>query len=342
MNKNSVILDDLELDQSSEDRARTRNKSVGIVLFVVAAALGLLRIVAFFLSDILDSLEFSPLENEYTINALFTVFSQIVVCFLLPLLIYILYQKNSAKQVFLDSNFKKPNALVMLLCIPLGVGFYFMTIYLVNYWLSLLINTGYTYTPSYSLYPKSFNPLLFLLSIFLTAVLPAFCEEFLMRGMFLTALKKSFGTFGTILLAGVAFGLFHQNIIQLFYTAVFGGFMAFLVLRTGSIYPAMVVHFVNNAISVYLGYDDYYGWGVAKAMQNALNVPYIVILFFIIGVGIIAGTAALIIKLTKKDSQQKPPLVLYKPSVRENSGHIGAIFIAASATLFTFLFGFIL
>src|SRR5690606_12881917 len=118
---------------------------------------------------------------------------------------------------------------VMLLCIPLAVGFYLLSLYLASYWLSLLTSIGYTYTPSSSILPSKFNPLMFILSLLLTAILPAFCEEFLMRGVFLTSLRQSFGTFGTILLSCVAFGLFHQNIVQIFYPAVFGGYIAFLV-----------------------------------------------------------------------------------------------------------------
>jgi membrane protease YdiL (CAAX protease family) len=216
-----------------------------------------------------------------------------------------------------------------------------VTMFVSVYWQSLLSMMGYTASSGESLYPDVFNPLMFIGSLVLTAVLPAICEEFIMRGNFLNSLRHNFKSYGAVVLASVAFGLFHQNIDQLFYTAVFGGLAAFLVIKTGSVFPAMVVHFVNNTLSVLIGYADNYGWGLARFVNGMFELPPLLVLLILLllGGGIVTGGIAIIIKQSKKVGSHTPILRLYKPSLRENAWYVGAIAAAAAATVFTFIFG---
>jgi len=272
-------------------------------------------------------------------DAIFTVVTQVFVCFLIPLLTYLFYQKRTVKEIFADANYHKVSWKILLCCVPLAIGCYLFTIYVMNYWLSTLIGLGYTYRPASSSYPAAFSPWLFILSIFLTAVLPGFCEEFIMRGNFLTSLRHNFKSFGVIILASMAFGLFPQNILQFVYTAVFGGLMAFLVIKTRTVWPAVIIHFLNNAISVIMGYGSNYGWGIVSFIDNVLYQPFAIYLFLVLGLGLVVGFTFLILKIAKKGKQETPILRLYKPSRRENAWHFGAITLAAASTFFTFMFG---
>ena len=114
----------------------------------------------------------------------------------------------------------------------------------------LLILSLFGYAPGSSTI-TSYPFYLFLISIFASAVLPAFCEEFANRGMLLQGLKK-LGAKKAIVISGLLFGLMHLNVGQFGYAFLIGMFFAFVCLATGSIVPGIIMHFMNNAIVEYL------------------------------------------------------------------------------------------
>lgn len=93
----------------------------------------------------------------------------------------------------------------------------------------------------------------FLPTLFMLAITPAFCEELFFRGYFQRQVERAWGAAGGVLVAGVLFGLFHLRPTQTLPLAVLGVYLAYLTWRTGSLWPAMVVHFANNGLAVVLG-----------------------------------------------------------------------------------------
>lgn len=85
------------------------------------------------------------------------------------------------------------------------------------------------------------------LTIFHIAVVPAFCEELLFRGFILRNFERSMLPWAAIVLSGLIFGLFHIRLTQFIPLAVLGMLMAWITIASGSIWPAVVAHFVNNA-----------------------------------------------------------------------------------------------
>ena len=86
--------------------------------------------------------------------------------------------------------------------------------------------------------------------LLLVAVLPGICEELAFRGVFLHALHRRFRPITLCLVVGVVFGLFHVDLFRLLPTASLGVLLSAVVLLTGSIYPAMVWHMLNNATGI--------------------------------------------------------------------------------------------
>lgn len=95
------------------------------------------------------------------------------------------------------------------------------------------------------------------LALFLIAVMPAIFEELIFRGIILESTKK-LGTLQACLINGFLFSLFHCNPSQTGYTFVLGAVFAFVAIRTGSVIPSMIVHFLNNGYSVILMYFGIY------------------------------------------------------------------------------------
>ena len=89
-------------------------------------------------------------------------------------------------------------------------------------------------------------------TLFLTALTPAICEEALFRGPILRGLRSRFSATGAAVLTGLLFGLYHGDVWRLLPTAILGAALSAIALAAGSIIPAMVAHFINNACLILL------------------------------------------------------------------------------------------
>lgn len=92
-----------------------------------------------------------------------------------------------------------------------------------------------------------------LFNLVVLAVTPAFCEELLFRGYVQRQAERGLGVAGGVLFSGIVFGLYHLRLSQALPLCVLGIYLAWLVWRTGSLWPAIIVHFANNAFAVALG-----------------------------------------------------------------------------------------
>lgn len=87
-------------------------------------------------------------------------------------------------------------------------------------------------------------------SLLMLAVVPAVCEEVLFRGYAQRQFERGTGVVLGIVLSGVIFGLYHLRFTQILPLVALGIYIAYITWRTGSIWPAILVHFANNAFSV--------------------------------------------------------------------------------------------
>jgi sodium transport system permease protein len=81
-------------------------------------------------------------------------------------------------------------------------------------------------------------------------ICPAICEELLFRGYVLSAFRERYPVWISIIGVGVFFGIYHTSLVRFPTTALFGMALAFIACRTGSIFPGMVVHCLNNSIAI--------------------------------------------------------------------------------------------
>ena len=87
------------------------------------------------------------------------------------------------------------------------------------------------------------------LMVFTTAVVPAFVEELLFRGVILTNLLP-YGRVTAVFGSALLFGAMHQNAGQFFYAVVAGLVLGYAYVKTRSIWCGVLLHFVNNFYSV--------------------------------------------------------------------------------------------
>ena len=89
-------------------------------------------------------------------------------------------------------------------------------------------------------------------ALIVIAVLPAFLEEALFRGAMLGCAGEDAGGVRAIFLTAFAFSLYHGSIEQTLYQFICGALFALLALRSGSVLPSVLVHFLNNAVILVL------------------------------------------------------------------------------------------
>jgi sodium transport system permease protein len=80
------------------------------------------------------------------------------------------------------------------------------------------------------------------------ALLPALCEELAFRGFILSGLRQRFRPWTAVLLSSFLFALYQMNVFQFVPNFVLGAVLALLVVRSGSVLPALVFHLVYNAL----------------------------------------------------------------------------------------------
>jgi membrane protease YdiL (CAAX protease family) len=101
---------------------------------------------------------------------------------------------------------------------------------------------------------------LLVLSAGLTCVVAPICEEFLFRGYIFTSLRSWRGTLPAALITGLVFGGVHYGsapTLDLVPLAGLGFGLCLLYRFTGSLYPCMVAHSLNNSVA----FASLEGWG---------------------------------------------------------------------------------
>lgn len=88
--------------------------------------------------------------------------------------------------------------------------------------------------------------------ILIIGVLPGLCEEILFRGVILSLLPRRFSQTKLIVIVGTLFGAFHLSLARFLPTGLLGCLLAFIRLRSGSLWPCIVLHCLHNSLSVVL------------------------------------------------------------------------------------------
>lgn len=144
---------------------------------------------------------------------------------------------------------KKVSIKRVLALLPAGLAVFMFSNFMVDYLLQNLEAVGLPYDQSSLGISTDGTVLTNILYVVSVACVPAFVEEFMFRGVLLGALRK-YGDGFAILMSSVLFGLMHGNIVQIPFAFTGGLALAFLTVYTGSIIPAMLLHFGNNFYSV--------------------------------------------------------------------------------------------
>ena len=159
-------------------------------------------------------------------------------------LCYAYYIKADFKKLF---SLKLPNIKSILVSIIMGMGG-FMFMLVAAQVLSKLVPSSLEQVNANFEFMKE-TP--FLLLIFVVAVFPAIGEELLFRGFVYQSFRSKLKVIMAVLASSAIFGIYHMSFIKFFTTAILGIVFAVALEYSNSIYIGMVMHFCNNAFSVF-------------------------------------------------------------------------------------------
>ena len=147
-------------------------------------------------------------------------------------------------------------------------------------------------------YMSDYNVILQFITI---AIVPAFCEEFLFRGVILSNLMP-YGKGAAIIGSSLLFALMHGNFYQFLYTAAAGIILGTVYVLTDSIWCSIFVHLINNSTSV-----------LQSSLSHRLDEHTAsVILAVVEGVIFVVGLLSIVFLIVKKGKNTERPVKALK------------------------------
>ncbi len=174
-------------------------------------------------------------------------------------------------------------------------------------------------------------------SVLAMSVLAPFFEELMFRGTLFRNAEKCGQLIG-IIMVGLTFGLWHGSYQQILYAAVMGMCACFMVAKTGSIFPSLILHFTMNTIgaiqSVALGSIDFDKFAAdLEKGQITGTAPMIIIAVALLSFGLMIAGLVLFVKELRyhRDSFK---LINFCPDVSQGKKIL--IYLTAPVTILAF------
>lgn len=229
---------------------------VALVLFQVVAGVAV-AVFLFISGDLTSAGDLNELLSE-RIDLLFisNTIGQVLFIGLATLLVIRLHISGESKRTFLRFKWQNDSITYILYGALLVIFIQPIVIYL-GYLNSLLPIPELFSDLQMSQYEMIENFLrtdgIIWFGLFHVAVVPAICEEVLFRGYILRAFEKSWGIIAGVIISGIIFGMFHIQLGNILPLATLGMILALMTWLSGTLWPAIIAHFINNGAAVVMG-----------------------------------------------------------------------------------------
>ncbi|MBQ7107051.1 MAG: CPBP family intramembrane metalloprotease [Clostridia bacterium] len=199
---------------------------------------------------------------------------QAVMMLFMVLLPFLILAKTEKENISNTISFARPKKRITLPLIMTTAVYGFIIGNFTSVLLSILETIGLKAPEIDMVYPTDFLGIV--ITVIAVVVMPSLIEEFAMRGVVLGSLRR-FGDGFAIICSSLVFGLMHASITQIPYTFLLGVVLAVAVIKTESIWTSVILHAINNGLSVAFEYCEiFYG------VQNTYIIEQIVICIMII------------------------------------------------------------
>jgi membrane protease YdiL (CAAX protease family) len=172
----------------------------------------------------------------------------VIIAALVAFLIYQRSLKKKGLNIFRVCRFNAIHKGQVLASITMGASILFLSL-LVLELVSYLLPDSYGAHVSNMESIMVASPLIVILSVGVAAPL---IEEVMFRGLVLRELEKKTSIMMAIFVQAAIFGIYHMNIAHSIMATLVGVFLGLSLYWTGSIWAPMLIHLVNNLLSVAL------------------------------------------------------------------------------------------
>lgn len=123
--------------------------------------------------------------------------------------------------------------------------------------------------------------------ILFIVILGPIYEEFLFRGLLVFGFSRNYGRIKAICLSALLFGFMHVDPARIIFATLFGMVLAWVVLETGSLWPSLCGHVLNNLLPFLAGLipvaiPGFNSPGVGRILEQPLW-------FDLLGIGLVAS-----------------------------------------------------
>lgn len=168
--------------------------------------------------------------------------------FVLPVILFNKMNKNSQKEIHEPKESEKKSPIYTVILFGMGLVLIYCSSF-VNYFIVNFFTDYSEFSSEFLWFVELKQPYQIIIYFISYAIIPALVEELLFRGTVCRSLTV-YGKGTAIVISAVLFALMHTNIEQMLYTFVAGLFFGWLYVETKSILAPVLLHFVNNSISV--------------------------------------------------------------------------------------------
>ncbi|MDR0975657.1 MAG: CPBP family intramembrane metalloprotease [Christensenellaceae bacterium] len=297
--------------------------------FIVACVIYFCILIAVAVMRILITVGVFNSLNDGALEALFSIVVQVIAmsgfCFV-GWFIY-LKRKNRAKnaasldfappkdgEIFRETTrafgFRKIDSKTVAFAFLLGFLMFLFNILFANFFRNILDAFGYRFPSGDDVFVGWSG---FLITMILTAILPALGEETAHRGMLLNSFAGRLGVRRAVVLVALLFGLMHMNIVQFFYATMLGYIMGLTVAATKSIWTGIILHFMNNGLSTYFAFAEDLGLPFENLVGNLFGTLFTNYIGILIGIALLVwGMFAIIRKFARASFEKEKDYKLAK------------------------------
>lgn len=226
---------------------------------------------------------------------------QIVLSTLIFTIPFIIMTSGMNTRVSVACSFKKVESGLFLPIVLCGMGVCMVANVLGSVTTSIFYSLGFTDANSSLNSDASGGLILPIIAILAGAFLPGLIEEFALRGIVLGSLKK-FGFGFAIISSSVMFGLMHATFSQMPFAFIIGLYLGFSVIRTGSMWPAVIIHILNNLFAFL---TESLASVVSDKSISIINIIYFLLMATLGFLGIYIGRKKDIFSLTEEETDSK-------------------------------------
>lgn len=286
---NDTITGELTIDPQLIEKKAIKKASLKIG-FTLLAVFGVMFFWSVPVLVVTTLLQIAPERVEVFLQEpIITMLLQAVMMIFMVLVPFLFLARSEKARKNNNIGFAAPKRKIALPFIMAACSYGLIISSLTGVFISIIESIGLKVPSNDLVYPT--DPQGIIITVIAIVLMPSLVEEFAMRGVALGMLRR-YGDGFAIICSSLVFGLMHASITQIPFAFLLGIVFAVAAIKTESIWTAVILHMLNNGISVGLEYAEIFlGSETAAIIGN--------LLFLVLVIISVVGTVLLL----KRDSQ---------------------------------------